>query len=177
MIDLSMKALLILILSLCVGCSSMKLSDYAAKTPQLNFKAHFLGRHEGSGAFFDRFGSARQRFTIALEGVESAQGFVLHEVLTYETGEVINRDYNIVQQSPSHFEATNPDIIGKATINTAGNAAQWKYVLKQKIGERVWNLSFDDWMFLNTDNSIINRATASIWGFRVGEVVMVLRKV
>jgi hypothetical protein len=164
---------------LCIGfsgCASMKLEDYSQKTPLLNFKDHFIGTHQGSGIFYDRFGRARMRFTIEIVGRQTEQGLVLAELLTYETGEIVKRDYEIKQLSASQFEVRTADIVGVGLINTSGNAAQWRYTLKQKIGNKIWNLRFDDWMFLNADHSIVNRAWASFWGLGVGEVHMVLRK-
>lgn len=154
----------------------MNLSDYKSTEPVLDFEKHFTGHHEGSGAFFDRFGRMKIRFTISIDGLYDGRVLKLNETLTYDTGEVVKRFYEITKTADNKFEATTEDIIGVATIETSGNAANWKYTLKQKIGERTWNLKFDDWMFLNTDGSIINRATATFWGLRVGEVFMVLRK-
>lgn len=170
------KALLIFVL-LISGCAQMKLTDYKSTEPVLDFEKHFVGHHEGSGAFFDRFGRMKVRFTITIDGLYDGRILKLNETLTYDTGEVIKRFYEINKLGENKFEAKTADIIGVASIDTSGNAANWKYTLKQTIGERTWNLKFDDWMFLNTDGSIINRATASFWGLRVGDVFMVLRKI
>ena len=66
--------------------------------------------------------------------------------------------------------------MGKAKIEAYGNVLRWKYNLRQKIGDREWVLRFDDWMFLQPDGVILNRATAYKWGIEVGEVFMVIRK-
>lgn len=171
------KLLLFFVALLGIGCGQMKISDYKAATPSLDFKKHFVGHHEGSGAFFDRFGAMKVRFTITIDGLYDGTTLKLNEILTYDTGEIVKRFYEITEVSEGKFIAKTEDIVGEATIDVAGNAANWKYTLRQKIGESTWNLKFDDWMFLNTDKSIINRARASFWGLTVGEVFMVLRKI
>ncbi len=172
-----MKALLILALTILTGCTQMNVSDYKTATPTLDFVKHFVGHHEGSGAFFDRLGRMKLRFTIKIDGLYDGSTLKLNEVLTYDSGEIVKRFYVITPKGDGEFIATTEDILGEASISIAGNAANWKYTLKQQIGERTWNLKFNDWMFLNSDNSIINRAEASFWGLRVGEVFMVLRKI
>lgn len=159
------------------GCAQMKVSDFKTATPELDFTKHFVGHHEGSGAFFDRLGRMKVRFTIKIDGLYDGETLKLNEVLTYDNGEIVKRFYEIKKISDKKFIAKTEDIIGEATIDVSGNAANWKYTLRQNIGERTWNLKFDDWMFLNTDNTIINKARASLWGFTVGDVFMVLRKI
>jgi hypothetical protein len=41
---------------------------------------------------------------------------------------------------------------------------------------RFLNVQFDDWMFLLDDEVMLNRATMSKWGVRLGEVTLAFRK-
>lgn len=41
-----------------------------------------------------------------------------------------------------------------------------------KIADGVWRVNFDDWMFLQTDDVIINRAVISKWGIEVAQVTI-----
>jgi hypothetical protein len=38
------------------------------------------------------------------------------------------------------------------------------------------NVKFDDWMFLQADGVLVNRATVSKFGFKVGEVTLFFTK-
>ncbi|PZP53289.1 MAG: DUF3833 domain-containing protein, partial [Micavibrio aeruginosavorus] len=38
------------------------------------------------------------------------------------------------------------------------------------------NLSFDDWMYLMTDNLVINRSTMKKFGINVGEITISIQK-
>jgi hypothetical protein len=39
-----------------------------------------------------------------------------------------------------------------------------------------WVLSLDDWMFLQPDGVLLNRATMSKFGFRVGEITIAFQR-
>jgi hypothetical protein len=44
------------------------------------------------------------------------------------------------------------------------------------VDDKVYNVKFDDWMFLIDDEVMRNRAVMSKWGFRLGEVTLSFRK-
>ncbi len=67
-------------------------------------------------------------------------------------------------------------MVGTATGTRAGNALNWRYVLALEVRGRTWNISFDDWMYLLDERTLVNRATMRKFGFRVGEVILFFRK-
>lgn len=158
------------------GCSSMRAVDFADKSPRFVMEQYFEGKSRGEGIFFDRFGVARVAFTIDLDGHWDGTILTLKEKLTYDSGEILYRDYKIEKINDNLYIATTPDVVGQARIESFGNALNWRYRLRQQIGESTWTLSFDDWMFLTQDGTVINRAWASKFGFAVGEIVMSVRK-
>ncbi len=44
------------------------------------------------------------------------------------------------------------------------------------MGEKVYNVSFEDWMFLMDDKVMLNRAEMSKFGFKLGEVTLSFSK-
>jgi len=181
MITKAFPSVLIATLSFLVlsGCSSMDIKSFDAKLPVLTPETYFLGNTFGQGQFYDRFARIQTTFTVQLSGKPSEKDpsvFLLDEVLTYESGESSARTFEIKKISDHQYEVRCPDIVGVGTITAYGNALQWKYKLKQKIGASVWTLSFDDWMFLKDDNLVLNRAKASKFGLELGEVFMVVSK-
>jgi hypothetical protein len=54
---------------------------------------------------------------------------------------------------------------------------QLEYDLDLAIGDNVWQVHFDDWMLLQDDGVMINRAAVSKLGFTLGEVTVLFRKV
>jgi hypothetical protein len=41
---------------------------------------------------------------------------------------------------------------------------------------RVWEVQFEDWMYLMNDRVMLNKAVMSKWGFRLGEVTLSFSK-
>ena len=66
--------------------------------------------------------------------------------------------------------------MGVAQGEAVGNALNWRYTLALPVGRKVYNVKFDDWMFLMDDEVMLNRAVMSKWGFRLGEVTLEFRK-
>lgn len=154
----------------------MKPADFAQNTPKISIEQYFVGERLGQGVFFDRFGRVQLSFTAALKGRIENGALILDEVLTYSSGEKLNRTYTIKKKRDNLYSLECPDLVGPATIEQSGNSLQWKYRLKQNIKGSVWTLTFNDWMFLQPDGeTILNRAWASKFGIGLGEVVMTVR--
>jgi NOL1/NOP2/fmu family ribosome biogenesis protein len=41
-----------------------------------------------------------------------------------------------------------------------------------KVGEQVWRVQFDDWMFLMDGQVLLNKSAMSKWGFHLGDVTL-----
>jgi hypothetical protein len=63
-------------------------------------------------------------------------------------------------------------VAGVASGRTAGNAFQWAYTLKLPVDGTVYEVQFDDWMYLMDERVMLNRATMSKFGIRLGEVTL-----
>jgi hypothetical protein len=66
--------------------------------------------------------------------------------------------------------------VGTAIGTVAGNALRWQYVLALPVDGKVYNVNFDDWMFLMDDKVMMNRSYMSKWGFNLGEVTLSFMK-
>jgi hypothetical protein len=71
---------------------------------------------------------------------------------------------------------TADDIVGSAIGESNGRAIKWNYVMKVAVGDKTYDFSFDDWMFLMNDNLIINRSIMKKFGFEVGEITISIEK-
>ena len=67
-------------------------------------------------------------------------------------------------------------MIGEATGRAAGNALNWTYTLDLPVGGSTWRVAFDDWMFLQPDGVMINRAKISKLGLEIGSVTLFFGK-
>jgi hypothetical protein len=84
--------------------------------------------------------------------------------------------WTLRKQPNGQYIGTAADVVGEAIGITAGNALRWKYVLALPVGDKVYDVNFEDWMFLMNDKVMLNRAEMSKFGFRLGEVTLSFSK-
>ena len=66
--------------------------------------------------------------------------------------------------------------MGEAKGRVNGNAVNLNYVLNIPYKDSTMNLDMDDWMYLTEKNTIVNRTSMKKFGFKVGEIVLVMKK-
>jgi hypothetical protein len=159
------------------GCSGMKIEDFAGRTPALKIDEYFQGRTRAWGIFEDRFANLRREFTVDIEGKWEGDEFVLDEHFDYADGEKDRRVWRLKRTGPDSWEARTEDAIGVAIGRQAGNAFSFRYAINLKMGERRLAVNFDDWMYLQPDGLLLNRAYVTKWGFDIGSVTLAFRKV
>ena len=167
---------LFLIVFLLSGCSGMKVTDFADNKNRLLVEEYFLGHTVAWGIFEDRFGNLRRQFKVNIDGYLEDGLFVLDEEFEYLDGEKDQRTWRIKIIDEGLYEGKASDIVGSATGIAKGNALNWQYTMKLPIGEKNLKVKFDDWMFLQSDGVLINRATVSKWGVNIGTVTLFFEK-
>ena len=75
-------------------------------------------------------------------------------------------------QGMGQYTGRADDVVGIATGQERGNAFHWTYTMALPVDGTVYNVDFDDWMYLMTDKVMLNKATMSKFGFRLGEVTL-----
>lgn len=160
------------------GCSSsMRVEDYQQLQPELDLFDYFQGKTRGWGMFQDRGGNLKRQFVVDINGYKNDTGeLVLEEDFVWNDGERSRRVWTISRKDANHFSGKASDVVGVATGVSAGNALNWTYVLRLPVGEKTYNVNFDDWMFLQPDGVLLNRAKMSKFGFRLGEVFISFKK-
>ena len=159
------------------GCSSMKIEDFAGRTPELKLEEYFAGRTRAWGIFEDRFANLRREFTVDIEGTWDGRELVLDERFDYADGEKDRRVWRLTRLASGEWEGRTEDAIGPARGRTAGNAFNFAYDINLKMGERRLKVRFDDWMYLQPDGVLLNRAYVTKWGIDVGSVTLAFRRV
>lgn len=159
------------------GCSSGPMvADYASAKPLLDLKTYFNGTVRAHGMFSDRAGRVMRRFTVLMDCRWTGEDGVLDEAFTYSDGTTERRIWRLRHLGGGRYTGRADDVVGEATGAVAGNAFQWAYTLKLPVDGRVWEVDFDDWMFLIDERVMLNRATMSKFGVRLGEVQLVFNK-
>lgn len=154
------------------GCSAMQPKDFEGRQPALDLFDYFLGETRAWGIFQDRSGNLQRQFTVDIKGEVDGDELTLTEDFVYADGETQQRIWRIRRVDGHRYEGRADDVVGTATGLAYGNALNWQYTLRLPYRGSEINVKFDDWMFLQTGGVLVNRATVSKFGFRVGEVTL-----
>jgi hypothetical protein len=158
------------------GCTTMKPIDFKNTEPRLTLEKYFLGKTSAWGLFEDRFGTVRRQFTVDITGSWDGEELVLDERFVYSDGETDKRVWRIRKKGEHGYEGRAADVIGVATGESHGNALNWRYDMDLKVGDGTWRVIFNDWMFLQPNRVLINRARVSKFGIEIGEVTLFFMK-
>ena len=158
------------------ACTSVKPERYKNTEPSFLPEEYFLGKTRAWGMFQDRKGEVKRRFTVDLHGVIEGDELVLTENFAFDDGERSQRVWRISKTEKHRYEGRAEDVVGIATGLASGHAMNWQYDLLLEVSGRKWKVHFNDWMFLQEDGMLINRATMSKFGLRLGEVTIFFAK-
>jgi len=161
---------------LLAGCSSPKVQDYAQTEPKLDLFTYFAGKTQAYGQFQDRSGAVKRRFTVDITGTIEGDVLTLDERFVYDDGEKEQRVWVIKRLAENQYSGTAGDVIGEAKGYSAGSVFSWRYTLDLPYKDSSIHVKFDDWMFLQSDGVMLNRAAVTKWGFKVGEVTLFFSK-
>jgi hypothetical protein len=151
-------------------------ADYAAQRPVLDLQTYFNGELTAHGIFTDRSGKVLRRFSVLMKCSWSGDDGVLDEDFTYSDGKKERRVWRLKKLPGGRYTGTADDVVGTAQGQAAGNAFQWGYTLRLPVDGSVYEVQFDDWMYLMDDRVMLNKAVMSKFGVRLGEVTLAFYK-
>lgn len=154
------------------GCASQSIDQYRNDKPTLDLKDYFNGTLDAYGVFTDRSGSVVKRFTVEMNCSWQGDQGVLDEDFTYSDGSKQKRIWRLTRLADGRYTGTADDVIGIAQGQARGNAFYWTYTLSLPVDESVYEVRFNDWMYLMTDKVMLNKATMSKFGVKLGEVTL-----
>ena len=158
-----------------IGCTK-NLDNFSNVEPKFNLFNYFKGQTEAWGIFEDRFGNIKKQFKVNITGTLEGNYLRLNEEFMYKDGKNESRIWNIKKINEYNYQGTANDIEGVAKGKSKGNALNWKYHMNIKVKEKNILVHFDDWMYLQENNILINKAKVTKWGFKVGEVLLFFSK-
>lgn len=166
------------LLLLTVGCSAVDIKGYAGQQPEFDLFDYFIGETRGWGIVQDRKGKLLRQFVVDIKGSVNAAGeLVLDEQFTWSDGEHSERIWTIERTGPNDFRGRAADVVGIAEGGVYGNALFWSYMLNIEARGSTWKVRFDDWMFLQPDGVLLNRATMSKFGFELAQVTIAFQSI
>jgi hypothetical protein len=162
--------------ALLAGCAAPTPADYAQQTPVLDLKTYFNGELIAHGMFADRSGKVQRRFVVDLKATWQGDQGTLEEDFRYSDGKTERRVWRLVSHGNGRYTGTADDVVGVAEGRAAGNALNWRYSLRLPVDGSVYEVEFDDWMFLIDEKVMLNKAVMSKFGIRLGEVTLAFRR-
>ena len=159
-----------------MGCASPGITLYANEKPVLDLQQYFNGTLDAYGVFTDRSGAVVKRFTVVMVCTWTGDEGVLDEDFLYSDGTRQKRIWRLRKTGEGRFVGRADDVVGEALGESSGNAFHWTYTLRLPVDARVIEVQFDDWMYLMTDKVMLNKATMSKFGVRLGEVTLSFSK-
>lgn len=158
------------------GCAAPTVGDYAAERPLLDLRRYFDGEVLAHGIFVDRSGKVKRRFTVTMTCTWRGDEGELDERFAYSDGTSERRVWRLRHHGGGRYTGRADDVSGEAEGLTAGNSFRWAYTLRLPVDGSTWEVQFDDWMHLVDDRVMLNRATMSKFGIRLGEVQLVFTR-
>ena len=158
------------------ACAAPTVDDYAAEKPLLDLKTYFNGELVAHGLFTDRGGSVQRRFVVQMTGTWQGNQGTLDERFTYSDGSTERRVWRLTDEGNGRWTGRADDVVGQAEGRAAGNALNWRYTLKLPVDGKVYEVQFDDWMYLMDQRVMLNKAVMSKFGIRLGEVTLAFHK-
>lgn len=167
---------ILLLFMLFAACSSIQVSDYSERDPQMIPEQFFDGDLTAHGIVKNRSGKVIRTFTADIKAYWDEEYGTLEEDFIFDDGEKQRRVWKLVRQQEGGYIGTAGDVVGDAEGEISGNSMFLEYVLAVPYKDDTINLSIDDRMYLIEPNILVNESVMRKFGFRVGEIVLVIQK-
>ncbi|WP_020394480.1 DUF3833 domain-containing protein [Thiolinea disciformis] len=160
------------------SCSHINLEKTPTNDQKLLLEDYFNGKTRAHGVLLDRGGAPQRYFVADILGTWNAQTqtLVLDESFVFSDGERSKRVWTIKKVDSNQYTGGAADVVGEAQGKINGNVFNWTYTLQVSYKGRTINVDLDDWMFLSSNNVLLNRAIMTKFGFKVGELVLSFEK-
>ncbi|MEM8948370.1 MAG: DUF3833 domain-containing protein [Pseudomonadota bacterium] len=172
---LSLIIALLLTLSAC-GKSSIDGNLYLDNRPEFQLERFFQGDIKAWGIVQDRSGNLLQQFEADIIGTFEDGVLTLDETFTYSLGEgVEERVWTINKEGENRYSGSAGDI-PSAAGQAYGNAMYWGYEMDLPVGDDVYRVTFEDWIWAVDDRRIFNRSYVKKFGIVFAEVTIFMEK-
>lgn len=170
-------------LTILAACTGKPSFDDVSLDPdrKLNLEEFFDGELVAYGQFQDVFGAVRRSFVVRINGEWDGEQLRLVENFVYEDGATEQRIWTLTKTGPDSWEGTAPGVIGTANGVELDNRFNWQYEIDLPIPSadgtvETLRVTFDDWMWLLSDDRLLNRAYVKRFGVDIGDVIISFEK-
>ena len=172
-------ALAVLGLAACTGKPNA--GDDLLSDRKLDLETFFVGTSVARGQFQDVFGTVRRRFDVEITGTFDGQTLKLVEDFVNEDGATEQRVWTLEKTGEDSWQGTAPGVEGIATGLERGDTFNWRYTIDLPVPSadgtvETVKVTFDDWMWLLSDDRLLNRAYVKRFGVDIGDVIIIFEK-
>ncbi len=171
-----MKTVYALVLLLLGACSQVNIDNYSPTKPALDLRSFLQGDLTAHGMLQDRSGRMTRRFVASMHASWSGETGTLVEHFRFDDGEEQDRTWILQHHGNGRYTGTAGDVVGEAAGSTAGSVFQWQYQLLVPWNDGQLAVSLDDWLYLIDENHLINVTRLSKFGFKVGQLTLMIDK-
>lgn len=171
-----MKHIAALFAILLLGACSVGIQDYKDTAPGLDLREFLKGDLRAYGMLQDRSGRMTRRFTATLQGTWQGDSGTLEEQFLFDDGEQQERIWKLQHLGNGRYSGTAGDVVGVAEGEIAGSVFQWNYQLEVPWQQDSIVVTLDDWLYLVDERHLINKTRLTKFGFKVGELTLVIEK-
>ncbi|WP_321347273.1 DUF3833 domain-containing protein [Halopseudomonas oceani] len=161
---------------LLTSCGGVAVDEYAAEQPALDLKEFFSRPVQAWGIFQDRSGKVIKRFHVDINSRQEGNRLILDERFVYSDGSTQQRIWTLRPDGKNRWRGTADDVVGDAIGELVGNALRWRYELNLPVDGKTYLVTFDDWMYLMDENTLINRSSMLKFGVELGQVTLFFRR-
>ena len=162
---------------LLTGCGLRpSLEDNKLSNLQLNLEEFFEGHVVAYGQFQDVLGNVSRRFVVDVKGTWDGKRLTLVEDFKYADDSREQRIWKLTKTGEQTWVGKADGVIGEAQGREDGDAFYWAYTIDLPVPDGTMRVSFKDYMWLQSDDRLLNKAYMSKWGFPLGEVILMFEK-
>jgi hypothetical protein len=158
------------------ACTSVTIDDYADNRPVLVPEEFFDGQLSAHGIVKNRSGQVIRYFSAKIKAYWVDGIGTLDETFVFDDGEQQTRVWKLKPQPDGSYVATAGDVIGEGKMKAAGNSLFLDYVLRIPYSDSTIDLRIDDRMYLVSERVLLNESIMTKWGFKVGQITLVIEK-
>jgi hypothetical protein len=162
------------LLATLAACSQVKVTDYADSRPVLDIEQFFNGNLTAHGVVKDRGGKVIRSFNATIAAHWKDGVGTLVEDFVFDDGETQQRIWTLRPDGSGQYTGTAGDVIGEGKLQQAGNSLFLDYVLRLPYRGSEVDVRVDDRMYLVSPDVLINESSMSKFGWRVGNLVLVI---
>lgn len=152
------------------------MEEYKNETPKLHVEKFFVGDLEAHGVVAERSGKVVKRFSCDMRGTWDGSTLSLDEDFTWSDGTRQKRLWRLKRQPDGTFCGTADDVVGTAFGEVAGNTLHLVYDLSVAVDGSTTVLHVDDWLYLVTEDVLINHSDLTKFGLSAAEVFLTIRR-